>query len=163
MVKQYADRFYVPAADHYRRLAAGGFARARELAAWKARVRDAWPGVKVWTLGDEDRSPDGRPRREVAVGQEVPVAVKVDLAGLDPEDVTVEAFYSSLGPDGGLRTGRSVPLELSGQEDGLFVYQGAVPARASGLHGYAVRVLPRHEDVLVPHELPLITWEETDE
>ena len=47
-----------------------------------------------------------------------------------------------------------MPLELAGHEDGHYVYRGAVPARTSGLHGYAVRVLPRHEDVLVPNELP---------
>jgi hypothetical protein len=26
-----------------------------------------------------------------------------------------------------------------------------------------VRILPRHADVLIPHELPLIAWEETEE
>ena len=87
----------------------------------------------------------------------------MELAGLDPADVVVEAFHSSLRADGSLRTGRGVPLELSGHQDGHYLYRGAVPAKTSGLHGYAVRVLPRHEDVLVPHELPLVTWEESEE
>ena len=47
MVKQYVERFYLPAGEHYRRLEADGFARARELTAWKTRVREAWPDVKV--------------------------------------------------------------------------------------------------------------------
>ena len=47
-----------------------------------------------------------------------------------------------------------------GCDNGEHLYRGTVPSRASGLHGYAVRVLPRHDDVLVPNELPLIAWEE---
>jgi len=163
MVKQYAERFYLPAADHFARLSADGFAGAKELAAWKARVREAWPGVKIVTVGDDGGPQAGRGGREVAVGEDIPVAARVDLAGLDPADVTVEAFHSSLRPDGTLRAGRGVTLQLAWQEDGRYLYRGAVPARTSGLHGYAVRVLPRHEDVLIPHELPLITWEEAEE
>ncbi len=163
MVKQYAESFYLPAADHYARLSADGYAEAKELAAWKARVREAWPRVKIFAVGDHGGRQRGHGGLEVAVGEEIPVTARVDLAGLDPADVTVEAFHSGLRPDGTLRTGRGVVLELTGHEDGHYIYRGAVPARASGLHGYAVRVLPRHEDVLVPHELPLITWEEAEE
>jgi starch phosphorylase len=163
MVKQYSEGFYVPAIDHYRRLAAHGFAEAKELAAWKTRVREAWPGVKIFAVDEDGVALDGRGGREVAVGEQVPVAARVDLAGLDPSEVMVEAFHSNLSSDGSLRTGRGVRLELEGHQDGTYLYRGAVPARASGLHGYAVRVMPRHYDVLVPNELPLVTWEESEE
>jgi starch phosphorylase len=163
MIKQYTECFYLPAADHYERLSADGFAGAKELTEWKLKVRAAWPGVTVAAVEDDGNPQGGHGGHEVAVGEEIPVAAKVHLAGLGPSDVTVEAFHSSLHPDGSLRSGRGAAMILAGQEDGYYLYRGAVPAKASGLHGYAVRVLPRHEDVLVPHELPLITWEETEE
>jgi starch phosphorylase len=169
MVKQYAETFYIPAAKHYERLSACGFDQARELSAWKARVREAWPRVKVLSVTNEAEDVGGHGcgstggGNEVAVGEEIPIVATVSLGGLDPADVDVEAFYSSLRPDGTLRTGRVVPLELCGHEGGRYHYHGAVPGRTSGLHGYAVRILPRHEDVLIPHELPLIAWEETEE
>ena len=153
----------MPAADHYRRMAADGFAEARLLAAWKARVREVWPGVKITVVGEDGAAIDWHGGQEVAVGEQVPVTARVDLAGLDPSDVVVEVFHSGLHADGSLRTGRRVPLELVGHEDGRYLYRGAVPAKTSGLHGYAARVLPCHYDVLVPHELPLIAWEESEE
>ncbi|MBC7106293.1 MAG: alpha-glucan phosphorylase, partial [Firmicutes bacterium] len=156
MMKQYVEGFYLPAAAHYRRLAENGFARARDLAAWKARVREAWPQVKVTWVEEE-----GVPA--VAVGDEVAISARVYLGPLDPAEVTVQAYYSRLRPDGTLSNGRGVPLEWVGCEGDQHLYRGTVPAKTSGLHGYAVRVLPRHEDVLVPHELPLIAWEETEE
>ncbi len=162
MVKQYAEGFYAPAAEQYRRLAADGFAEAKALVTWKTKVRDLWPSVRIVAVDETGAVLDGG-SREVAVGDQVPVTARVDLAGLDPLDVTVEAFYSTLSSDGALRTGRGMPLELGEQVDGCYLYRGAVPARTSGLHGFAVRVLPRHQDVLVPNELPLITWEESGE
>jgi starch phosphorylase len=154
MLKQYTERYYLPAGDHYRRLAVDGFAKAKDLAAWKARVREAWSHVKVsWV--EEHGAPD------VAVGEGIPVATKVRLGVLDPSEVVVQAFYSRLRPDGALSNGRGIDLEWVSFENGEHLYKGAVPSRASGLHGYSIRVLPRHEDVLVPHELPLIAWEES--
>jgi len=155
MVKQYAENFYLPIADRCRRLAADGFAKAKELSAWKTRVREAWCDVKVVWVKD-GVAPD------MTVGEELEVQAKVVLGTLDPSDVVVQAYFSSLRPDGTLRNGRSVPLVWMGCENNEHLYRGTVPARTSGLHGYAVRVLPCRDDVLVPNELPLIAWEEAE-
>ncbi|GEM_PF-25929 len=47
MVREYTDRIYEPAGRRTVALSADGYRRARELAAWKARVREAWPEVRV--------------------------------------------------------------------------------------------------------------------
>jgi starch phosphorylase len=154
MVKQYVERFYLPAGAHLRRLAADDFAKARELAAWKTRVREAWGDVKVAAVEE-------RAALNVAVGEGVEVAARVHLGVLEPSEVVVEAYYSRLRPDGTMSNGHATPLDWAGREGGDHLYRGTVPSRASGLHGYSVRILPSHDDVLVPHELPLIAWEET--
>lgn len=155
MLKQYAERFYLPIGAHYQRLAADGFAKAKELAAWKTRVRETWCDVKV-TWVAEPTTP------EVTVGQELEVSAKVCLGALEPADVAVEVYCSSLRPDGTLRNGKAAPLEWVSSDNGEHLYRGTVRTRASGPHGYSVRVLPCHIDVLVPNELPLITWEEAE-
>ncbi len=168
MVKQYVERFYLPAMAHYNRVAENGFARAKALVAWKQRVREAWPEVRVVEVEHEASSDfvpvtltlaAGLP--QVAVGEEMRVRARVHLGRLTPEEVKVEAYYSGLRPDGTLRNGRAVPLVWKGEDQGEHSYEGVVPAKASGVHGFTVRVLPQHEDVLVPAELPLIAWEES--
>ena len=153
MVKQYTEHFYLPAADHYERLAADGFAKARELAAWKKKMRRAWCNIRVASVQEEGG-------RELPVGTGLPVTARVHLGSIDPSEVVVQAYHSRVRSDGTLREGRSVDLEWMGKDKDDHVYKGTVPSRTSGMHGYSVRVLPRHEDVLVPNELPLITWEE---
>jgi starch phosphorylase len=155
MLKQYVERFYLPSGEHYRRLEADGYALAKELAAWKARVRQAWCDVRV--AGVEERGSSN-----VAVGEGIEIVAKVHLGTLEPGEVMVEAYYSRLRPDGTLSNGHGTPLDWAGCDNGEHFYRGRVPSRASGLHGYSVRVLPCHDDVLVPHELPLVAWEETE-
>ena len=152
MVKAYVERFYVPAADHYDRLAADDFAKARELAAWKAKVRSAWPQIAVVSV----ESAGGT---DMAVGEVLQLTARIRLGSLDPSEVAVEAYYGPLRADGALSSGRGVPLMWTGCDGDQHIFRGAVPGRASGLHGYAVRVLPHHDDVLIPNELPLIAWE----
>ncbi len=81
MVRQYVGELYAPAARSSRMLAAragsgaeGGaaFDGARELAAWKERVRKAWPAVRIEHVeaDDGDLSPGGQlaVRASVALG-----------------------------------------------------------------------------------------------
>jgi starch phosphorylase len=49
-------------------------------------------------------------------------------------------------------------LRRSSQEDGNYIYQGAVPASQSGTYGFSVRVVPTHPCLMQMHELRLITW-----
>ena len=75
-------------------------------------------------------------------------------------EVAVEVYISGLRPDGAMRNGHGVPLEWVGCENGENMYRGTISTRIPGDHGFAVRVLPLNEDVLIPNELPLIVWEE---
>jgi starch phosphorylase len=47
MVKQYVNDFYLPAVAESRRLTENDAARAREVASWKRRIRQAWSGIHV--------------------------------------------------------------------------------------------------------------------
>lgn len=156
MIKQYSERFYLPAGDRYRLMSADGFAKAKELTAWKLKVRQAWCEVKV-TWVEEHGVPD------LTVGETMEVKAKVHLGGLEPSDVSVEIYSSSLRPDGTMRNGHGVPMTWVSCDKGEHFYRGNVTGKVSGTRGYVVRVLPHHDDVLIPNELPLITWEETEE
>ena len=87
MVREYVSSLYVPAAVASRNLAdaEGGFAPARELAAWKHRVVQAWPQVRIEHVETEA---DGQ-----ALGSALTVRVSVALGTLTPDDVMVEVVY----------------------------------------------------------------------
>ncbi|MHB8868164.1 MAG: alpha-glucan family phosphorylase [Thermoleophilia bacterium] len=152
MVREYAERFYLPAAAHFERLSVDNYAKARELAGWKAYVRDNWSGLEIVRVGGEEGA-------EVPVGAEVPLEAEVRLGALSPADVAVQVYHGTLDADGTLAEGDAVPLTWVSQEGDLHLYRGVIVSETSGMKGYSVRVLPRHEDVLIPNELQLIAWE----
>ncbi len=152
MVREYTERFYLPAGAHFGRLAAEDYAKAREIALWKDHVRTEWPGVELVAVADSDGE-------TVTVGASLSFHAKVRLGGLSPDDVAVEAYHGLLDGEGSLVSGRTVRLEWASEEGGVHSYEGHVVCERSGMHGYSVRVLPSHDDVLIPNELQLVRWE----
>jgi len=152
MVREYAERFYMPAASDFKRLGADGLAPAKEALSWRSRVTAAWPNVRVEHVTDNAG-------RSTTLGRKVAVRAVVALGNLTPEDVAVEAMVGRIGPNRELID--SVPSELtcSGNVDGKFVFEGSIEVRRAGHQGYTVRVTPRHVNVMVPNELPLVAWE----
>ncbi|MEU8802062.1 alpha-glucan family phosphorylase [Spirillospora sp. NPDC048819] len=138
MLRDYVEELYIPAAVSERFMVADKFAGARTLAAWKRRVRDAWPGVAVEHVeSNGEESPQ--------VGARLSVRVVVDLGGLDPGDVAVEAVYGRVDDSDALIDPSHLELDRSGSaEDGRIRYAGEVPLGRSGAFGYSVRVVPRH-------------------
>ncbi|MBT2213589.1 alpha-glucan family phosphorylase [Actinomadura sp. NEAU-AAG7] len=150
MVRDYVEGYYGPAAASARAMAADGFAGARGLAAWKRRVREAWPRVAVEHVeGSGEESPQ--------VGARLAVRVVVDLGALDPGDVAVEVAYGRVDDTDALVEPSYLELEAAGPAgDGRVRYAGEVPLARSGAFGYGVRVVPSHPALPVRAELGLV-------
>ncbi|KJE21539.1 alpha-glucan phosphorylase [Frankia torreyi] len=150
MVQEYVERYYVPAGVSARTVAADGLAGARDLAAWKSRVRAAWPGVRVLNvdsagLGDTPQ-----------VGQSLVVRATIDLGGLAPDDVDVLASYGRIDQTDRILAPEVLSLQLAGEGEGGPRYEGTIPLGRTGPFGYTVRVLPRHRLTASVAELGLV-------
>jgi starch phosphorylase len=150
MVRDYVGQLYTPAATSAARLAADGHAGARELAAWRSRVLAAWPGVRVQHV--ESSGVGDTPE----LGSMLSLRAEVELAGLAPSDVTVQAAYGRVDLDNGLRDVQTAAMTYVGNGDDLHRYEGSVPLEHTGPFGYTVRVLPDHELLATPAELGVV-------
>jgi glycogen phosphorylase len=160
----YTRGLYQPAAQQYRRLAADGFAGARQLAEWKQRVRQAWPKVSLRLLADA--APD-LPR-----GERLRLKVAAGLNGLQPKDVRVEFVARRLLPEADLGSpplstyGHGEPdglwraaFEPAGDDsDGAAVFELDVTPKECGQFATEVRIYPSHELLSHPYELGLMKW-----
>jgi starch phosphorylase len=155
MVAEYAERFYFPASDRGQTLLAKGSALAKDLVAWKQRVRDNWSAVRVENV--EMTATDGS--EAVRAGDALRVKASVRLGNLTSDDVLVQAYHGSLDVNHQIAQGSPETLRFVKSADGLAIFEGDVPCRHSGLQGFSVRIVPTHENAELPSELPLITWE----
>ncbi|MFJ8932777.1 alpha-glucan family phosphorylase [Streptomyces sp. NPDC102364] len=135
MVREYVEQLYAPAAGSARALTPDA---ARDLAAWKARVRAAWPRV---TVDHVEASAGG-----AELGATLGLHVRVALGELGPDDVEVQAVAGRVDTEDRITEPTTVPLKPVGGPDGegRWAYEGPLALDRSGPYGYTVRVLPAH-------------------
>jgi starch phosphorylase len=151
MVGDYVKNLYTPAAASSRALSAGGLSAVRELAAWKQRVRTAWPSVRI-----EHVEADGR---ELSLGARLEVHVTVALDGLSASDVAVEVVYGKAGDDDEIADPTHAVLsKVEGDFGGSARFSGLVELGRPGPFGYTVRVVPNHPLLSSRAELGLVTY-----
>ncbi len=152
MVRDYVEQLYTPAAQASRGLAAAKFQPATDLAQWRTRVAQRWADVRVQHV--EGGGITDTPQ----VGTALEVRALVDLAGLEPADVTVQAAYGRVDEADELHTPSYVVLTSLGTgDDGLHRYEGIVPLERAGSFGYSVRVLPHSPLLPGDADLGLVT------
>ena len=157
MVGEYVTELYGPAAQSSRGLAADGNEGARTLAEWKARVRQAWPSVRV-----EHVEADGV---EPSLGAVLDVRVIAVLGDLSPSDVSVEVVYGRPGDDDEILEPAAVTLTADapaadGGPGQPVRFSGSVELSQPGPLGYTVRILPAHPLLAGRAELGLVTYPE---
>ncbi len=144
----------------FSRLAEGDAGPARRLAAWKRRLAGAWEGVRVLDVN--------APMADATGGDGAPGAGPRSPRGLGPEDVAVQLYDGPVDSQGHITGGTAVDMSLAvtGGEsagpsgaapDGVYLYTGTIPS-SSALHGYSIRIMPRHPDLPHPFQPGLITW-----
>jgi glycogen phosphorylase len=151
MVRDYVDQLYTPAAASSARLAEEHYAGARGLAAWRSRVLAAWPGVHVRHV--ESSGVGDTPE----LGATLSLRAEVELGGLSPGDVCVQAAFGQVDADNGLHDVQTVAMTCVGNGADLYRYEGTVPLEHTGPFGYTVRVLPDHDLLATPAELGVVT------
>jgi len=139
MVAEYASQLYAPAHAAWVETRRGGFERIRKRIQWNAGIERVWDRVKIV---ETTHGPDGK----VTSGQPFEVRVAVELAGLSPNDVRVEAVVGRVGPGGSLEQAEVLVLPALEQTDSTCVFAREILPQQTGRIGYAVRVAPNHFD-----------------
>jgi starch phosphorylase len=141
MVSEYVRDWYLPAARAAAVVSEADFAGARELADYRQRLNSGWPRLRISGV-DASGLPDSP-----VVGAPMTVRATVELAGLNPEDVTVQAVVGRVDDHDELVDQVSVAMKHAGAVDGGEAgdrFEAVVPLPHAGLLGYTVRVLPSH-------------------
>ena len=149
MVREYVERLYTPAAHAHRELTPD---TARGLAAWKAKIRAAWPGVTV------DHVEVSASSATAELGTTLALRVRVGLGDLAPDDVEVQAVAGRVDTEDHIADATTLPLKPTGgpDEDGRWIYEGPLSLDRTGPFGYTVRILPTHRLLASAAEMGLL-------
>ena len=150
MLMDYVRKLYWPARQQRRRLEANGAELARQLAAWKKRVRAAWPGVTLDLML--------QPPAHLYCDEDIYLRVRADLNGLEAADVKLECLLGKLGPGGEFEVLQRAELPAVGTEERYTAFEIQVRPEVPGLQHYQLRMYPHHELLSHPFEMGNMIW-----
>ena len=152
MVREYTEKYYVPAIALSETMMAGNLSGAQKLASWKESVNLAWPNVAVQEVALSSAA-------QLHVGERMRVEAVVQLGTLVPDDVVVELYHGPTNGGHELGHGAVVRMDLVGKaDDGSFRYTGEIPTNDSGAHAFAARIRPWNSALSHPFETSLVRW-----
>ena len=144
-VREYTERYYLPAASTYRERAADQGAKGAQLAAWRRTLDQQWGTLR---FGKANVTTDG---------EQHAFEVEVYLGGLDRETVRVELYADGVNDAAPVRQEMKRVRDLEGSPDGS-LYRGVVSA-ARPPADYTPRATPRRPGTTLPLEDAHIAWQ----
>jgi len=151
MIAEYRDNLYAPAHAAYTNLLDRRFEPARERVRWSRSVAAVWASVKFEScrIGAQDLS----------TGAPVPIQADLDLAGLEPTDVRVEAIVGRVGANGELENPEVVLLRANERRGNSWTFSQDYQPNTTGRLGFTVRVSSNHfENPLNRPTNTLLKW-----
>jgi starch phosphorylase len=144
-VREYAERYYLPAAAAYRKRAANKGAVGRQLIHWRLDLEQKWAALRFGEVQVETNG--GRHLFEA----------QVYLDDLDPNAVCVNLYADGINAGPPVRQEMTRTRSLSGTTNG-YIYAGAVPASRPATD-YTARIVPDFEGMALPLEATQILWQ----
>ncbi len=154
MIIDYEDRFYNKLAKRKGEIVANDYAAARELAAWKRTVSEAWEGIKVVDV--QKVSLDSK---QVFVGSPAHFEVTLALDKLTATDVGVELVIANQIEYGqSANVIESVELEPTKVSGDIQTYALNYTPKQTGVFDVAIRVYPKNALLSARMDFPLVKW-----
>jgi starch phosphorylase len=144
-VREYAEKYYLPALAAYEERAADKGAAGSQIVNWRLTLERKWAGLRFGNLKIE------------AVGEKHAFEVEVFFDEIDPDAVQVELYADGKSDSAPARHEMMRVRQVVGCLNG-YVYGAAVPATRPPTD-YTPRVIPYHPGVTVPLEASQILWQ----
>jgi starch phosphorylase len=154
MFMDYAQGFYRPARDQYKRLSEDHASPAIELGRWKGKVRDLWPGVSMQLIHQMPT--------EIKYDEVLPIKVAVFLNGLSHKDIVVECLLGCEDEveEDRFKLRKKYRLESESVQtvDTHVNFTLNLKPDISGLQYYKIRMYPYHPLLSHPFETGFMIW-----
>jgi glycogen phosphorylase len=139
MVSQYMEQLYKPAHQAFAQACKSGFAEARDRVTWTQKVAERWNDIRILECSSAHNA-------TVSTGSQIPLRASVELAGLGPRDVRVEAVVGRVDGEGKLADVEVLTLPPLEQQGSSYLFGREYAPATTGRLGFSVRVSPNHYD-----------------
>jgi len=143
-VREYTEKYYIPAAILYRQRASENGAMGEKLLNWQRTLERSWSDLRFGELNVTSDS------------EKHVFEVQVYLGGLDPNFVRLEIYADGADDREAVHQEMTRGRQLVGANG--FIYSGEVPS-SRPVADYTPRVIPHFPGVAIPLEASRILWQ----
>lgn len=166
MMDDYHHKFYHKLNERHQMMRSDNFAKAKALAAWKAKIIGIWNTIEV--IDKDVYNTDNQP---LPLGEEFTASITLDIKGLQPEDVGVELLIAKRAQGMNyilisqelkyekVKSKVAAGVDNDEEEAGQLVkYTCKKQMKFAGVYEYGFRIFPKND--LLPHrqDFSLVKW-----
>ncbi|GHU23636.1 alpha-glucan phosphorylase [Spirochaetia bacterium] len=154
MLLDYYNGYYAPALNNYQRIVQSDYAESKSLAAYFAKIQQAWNSLKIIRL-------ESNAQPVMQRGDTFTVTASIELGTLKPEELLVELYAGAVSNhDNTIDKAKRLEMKAVGNKGTCYEYQVKVTCDDTGFQGYTVRILPKHAALVHPYRSGFIRWAE---
>jgi starch phosphorylase len=152
MLSDYTNKLYIPSANRTKQMQDDSFRLSKELANWKKRLRENWKLIRFLKVETSST-------KELSVKNPLNISTEIFLDGISQYDIELQIYYGKVNTEGIIIGGKLVSMQHeSDLGTNKYRYTGVINNWDSGLNGFTIRVIPKHEGLIHPFEEGLIHW-----
>lgn len=149
----YFSKFYNKQAERFKMLAANGYAKAREIAAWKEEVAEKWDSIEVVSSEMTEDMVKG----SIESGKEYTITYVIDEKGLN-DAIGLELVTTYTAHDGRQHVYSVEPLEVVKKEGDLYTFRAKHKLENAGSFKVAYRMFPKNADLPHRQDFCYVRW-----
>lgn len=149
----YFDKFYNKEAKRFRMLSANGYAKAKEIAAWKEEVVSKWDSIEVVSCDKSEDLSTGA----IESGKEYTITCVIDEKGLK-DAIGVEIVTTYIAHDGKQHIYSVEPFNVVKKEGNLYTFQAKHKLENAGSFKVSYRIFPKNSDLPHRQDFCYVRW-----
>ena len=154
MLNDYINQYYTPQYDRAKKIKTDNYKWAKELAAWKYKISSAWDSIEVKNIEFSDGITN-----VMKIGQDYPVRVKLDLKGLDCNEIGLELVVTeNTADDNDDKILETVEFEVESCDNNECCYKLNFHPVLPGSFNYGIRMYPKNDGLPHRQDFRYIKW-----
>ena len=147
----YYEKFYNKQAKRFKKLAADGYQKAKELAQWKEIVAERWDAINVVSSEWDFPTTGG------VTDQKYHLKYVINEQGLD-DAIGLEKVNVLTDKDGNEKVYNVEPLTMTGHEGNNYTFEADLTPHQSGVYRSAIRVYPKNKELPHRQDFCYVKW-----
>jgi alpha-glucan phosphorylase-like protein len=153
MLDDYQHKFYNKLIERSRLMQKDNFKLAREIDAWKSRIRSGWSHLEVKRIGVPDPS-----RKALGLGDDFVAEIELKLNGIKADDLGIDILFGQKEMDSVKKVMLRAEMKMVEAIPGTAKFTCLIPMEKIGVYHYAFRLYPKNKWLPHRQDFNLIKW-----